>query len=263
MTLFKYVEPARVDILENERIAFNPPDRFNDAYELRPHVAVPNRAYRKQRVDETVQELRCEGDDPISAAPRKERRHLERESKKAVVKLSGPVYAKKMPSGIQVEASKHLGILCLSGCNDNELMWSHYADGHRGFVIEFDCNHPEFQQLGQHWIVEYPVDGKRPVYNPQKPAAQFWLSKPLCWKDEKEYRIMRQLKDRKEEIVKCGKVFYLYEVPRVSIKAVYLGHRLDCAIRGRILDALSQTKAVKYVQVPSKEDYTFSFQVIS
>lgn len=35
---------------------------------------------------------------------------------------------------------KNIGILSLSEVNDNVLMWSHYADQHRGFCIELERN---------------------------------------------------------------------------------------------------------------------------
>jgi hypothetical protein len=34
-----------------------------------------------------------------------------------------------------------LGILCLCESNDSNLMWYHYADGHKGFVIELERFH--------------------------------------------------------------------------------------------------------------------------
>jgi hypothetical protein len=33
--LFKYLPPERIDILENEKIVFTPPDRFKDPFEFR------------------------------------------------------------------------------------------------------------------------------------------------------------------------------------------------------------------------------------
>ena len=32
---------------------------------------------------------------------------------------------------------RNSGVFCLSQCNTNILMWSHYADNHKGFFIEF------------------------------------------------------------------------------------------------------------------------------
>jgi hypothetical protein len=44
--LFKYVPPERIDILENEKIAFTPPDRFKDPFEFR--VGITRGTLRKQ-----------------------------------------------------------------------------------------------------------------------------------------------------------------------------------------------------------------------
>lgn len=41
---------------------------------------------------------------------------------------------------IYKNSEDELGILCLSGIRDNNLMWSHYADAHKGFLIGFDFN---------------------------------------------------------------------------------------------------------------------------
>jgi|SRR5580658_5344823 hypothetical protein len=38
------------------------------------------------------------------------------------------------------------GVLCLSEAPANLLMWAHYADSHRGFVVEFDPASPFFCQ---------------------------------------------------------------------------------------------------------------------
>ena len=36
------------------------------------------------------------------------------------------------------ELLQETGVLCLSEVPDNMLMWSHYADHHRGFCVEYD-----------------------------------------------------------------------------------------------------------------------------
>lgn len=35
-----------------------------------------------------------------------------------------------------------IGVYCLSAKNDDILMWSHYADGHKGFCLEFEDDSP-------------------------------------------------------------------------------------------------------------------------
>jgi len=38
------------------------------------------------------------------------------------------------------QVTESIGIFCLSACKDNLLMWSHYADGHRGICLEFSTS---------------------------------------------------------------------------------------------------------------------------
>ena len=58
-------------------------------------------------------------------------------------------YAKLLdkPNEDLIREIKTKGVCCLSGSNDSILMWGHYADGHKGMVIEYDtarypfCDH--------------------------------------------------------------------------------------------------------------------------
>jgi len=38
------------------------------------------------------------------------------------------------------------GVACFSAKNDDILMWAHYADGHRGFCLEFDTTYAPFNK---------------------------------------------------------------------------------------------------------------------
>ena len=44
------------------------------------------------------------------------------------------------------EQTRELGVVCLSEINNNILMWSHYAQGHAGFCIEFERTQENFFQ---------------------------------------------------------------------------------------------------------------------
>ncbi|MDO6612633.1 DUF2971 domain-containing protein [Shewanella sp. 1_MG-2023] len=48
---------------------------------------------------------------------------------------------------------KNIGVTCFSECNDDHLMWSHYADKQTGFCLEFDTSQKMFSQVRK---VEYP-----------------------------------------------------------------------------------------------------------
>jgi len=62
-----------------------------------------------------------------------------------------------------------MGMLCLSGKWDNTLMWSHYADDHRGFMIEFSGEDPFFN-----------FGFGKVVYSAERPLL---LNRPDRWND--------------------------------------------------------------------------------
>ena len=45
------------------------------------------------------------------------------------------------------------GVACLTTNHDDMLMWSHYADGHRGFCLEFDGTAPPFNKADRKSVV--------------------------------------------------------------------------------------------------------------
>lgn len=90
------------------------------------------------------------------------------------------------------------GFYCLSEINDDILMWSHYADGHRGVCLEFDAiNDAVYANrmlFGQAIKVIYSK--RRPVFNifnigePVEFIKAF-LTKSDHWKYEKEWRVIK------------------------------------------------------------------------
>ena len=137
-------------------------------------------------------------------------------------------------------------------------MWYHYADGHKGFVIEFDVNHEAFRQLGGVWKVEY-VSGP-PVLDHTKPTPEIFRFKPDYLKYEAERRILRPLSEFIPEKNSDGLSLYFRKLPRECVKAVFIGHRMEKKGREKIAELLKGTKAQTFEAVPSDRDYTFTFR---
>ncbi len=84
-----------------------------------------------------------------------------------------------------------LGIACLSEKADDLLMWSHYADGHTGYCLEFDGSVAPFalamavqystQRLKVHPYTLKPEDAH---------GMKALLVKHTCWAYEKEWRVL-------------------------------------------------------------------------
>ena len=91
--------------------------------------------------------------------------------------------------------SMNLGVFCLTETNDNILMWSHYADGHRGFCIEFERS--EKNELGGEKCVPviYPEDNTVPIFksdalSERKTFSRIATTKAKQWSYEREWRMI-------------------------------------------------------------------------
>jgi hypothetical protein len=94
------------------------------------------------------------------------------------------------------EIARGWGVCCLSSTPDNILMWSHYADSHRGLLVEFttDQNHegmltnPEFYLTA--WKIKYTEN--MPVRDLSirsfDAVKEQFLCKSKDWAYENEYR---------------------------------------------------------------------------
>lgn len=94
------------------------------------------------------------------------------------------------------DTNENLGILCLTDSNQNELMWAHYADCHRGVCLEFDlCI--DMTTFCFPKKVEYSDDTKRYNYirswveRKGMDATEAIFHKSAKWSYEKEYRVVR------------------------------------------------------------------------
>lgn len=236
MRLFKYVCQERIDILETQRIAVTPPEEFNDVFDTRPHV-VPfkNRALLRQRA-KIYEEGAIKSLPPsFHQLPRKERREKQREYfKHTVNKLleHADDIAQHLQNEIPKSISKHLGVLCLSTNPDHKLMWGHYADGHRGFVLEFDASNPRFSLTGNlHQVIYSDTPG---TYDPLVGSQGWWKVKSREWEYEKEYRITMLLKNCEQKKLPNGKIIYLKHLPRACVKAVFMGLRMEAGTKKRL-----------------------------
>jgi hypothetical protein len=85
---------------------------------------------------------------------------------------------------------RQFGLACFSECVDDILMWSHYADGHRGFCMEFNTAYPLFRKP-----IRLPISITIPsvnladnLLNLKVEATSVMATKSAYWSYEKEWR---------------------------------------------------------------------------
>jgi hypothetical protein len=116
-------------------------------------------------------------------------------------------------------------------------MWAQYADNHRGYclVFEIDGDWPEDAvPFPVRYVKERPEIDLAADTMEDKDAAERYVeasifTKSIHWRDEQEIRIFRP-------DVPPG----LLAFPPSSLKAVYLGLRIDPANRDRLIAAVSE-----------------------
>jgi hypothetical protein len=95
----------------------------------------------------------------------------------------------------QDELLNRRGCTCFSEVNDNILLWSHYADGHRGICLEFDTSSLLFSKARKvYYSLDFPtIDPVKFLYGSHDEKVEEGI-KPLFtkyenWSYEKEWRL--------------------------------------------------------------------------
>lgn len=210
MLLYKYLplDDTRgngfdsLKILIEETILYSLPINFNDPFDCKPIMEMPSmKEMKKENGDlfkQVAQNLGVKGVKKFDS------------DRRAYQGLKNSVESGKFLNNI---ISK-VGVTCFSEAATEILMWSHYANNHKGMVVEFDIDHSEFlvglkyRTNKEHFdsiiynLLAQPV--KYEEYRPRlKPyikgnnvgelTQKLLQTKSRHWEYEKEYRIVTSL----------------------------------------------------------------------
>ncbi|EPA3164447.1 DUF2971 domain-containing protein [Yersinia enterocolitica] len=221
--LYKYKNFSvdSLDLLVSDSLYFADPTTFNDPLDCNPSVQndiddvdILNAILHKLVKDNHQKELEKAAEKIKYIGPKtleKIERLGESEARKIIrniadsVDFFGELHGESTGYHIKQYLLKNyaVGVLSLAKYFNCPLMWSHYADQHKGFCIGYDISVNEFNNI-------YPVDynGKRFIRTQQvydmlfnsndniKKAAKkeiekvILLNKAPSWKYEKEYRVI-------------------------------------------------------------------------
>lgn len=221
INLYKYCafNTNSLSILINKKIWVSKPDSLNDPFDckIRFKPALNAEAERKY-----LDKRGITGDDPRAYQIQKRLREFE---------------------DVDIQ---NLGVFCLSELNDNILMWSHYADQHRGFCIEFVrssgnwignfettkpinyCNYPEVDPFDSDGNIDASIHRK------------MLLTKAEDWKYENEWRLTYPQGDKEESLPG-------------EISSIIFGLRMPDADKNTIRNILADQPDIRYRQVAKVE----------
>jgi hypothetical protein len=183
--LFRYLSLATSErqqwarnIFAKHELFFPSPKTFNDPFDCK--VPALEALPKRQREEFIGNFVRLN----LPTASRSEKRRV---GKKLSTKSAFAKTTESLQSN--VDAS---GVLCLSECHDDILIWSHYADSHRGICLEFKATNTAL--FGEAQRVEYaetytnfPLLGRD-----TEQIQRVLLTKSSHWKYEKEWRTIRR-----------------------------------------------------------------------
>lgn len=183
--LYKYgcINEFSEALFSGNYLYFARPSDFNDPFECNPVISGENVDEKKYRnwIDK---KLKQEGGN-----------RSERRVRSAQLCKSNIYKDQKSLDQIRNDMSavySQIGMYCLSEVNDEILMWSHYADNHRGYCLEFEAtDHTPFFGTAQkvQYSASYPVAMFLEEDDLRRLQTTL-LTKYNGWAYEKEWRMM-------------------------------------------------------------------------
>lgn len=188
--LYKYCafDEWTQNVFEKNEIYFQSPDCFNDPFDSK--ICTTYEGTEEQRISRLKGHWRK---DPTKAKESEEELHLK--AVDVVGKCQDvPVVLRTIERSVE-RTRKQMGIFCMCGTDepDNILMWSHYAEAHMGFCLEFKTGNPFFSRalpIEEEGYKPYPSCLNLIEPADAKEIAKALLTKAIDWKYECEWRIV-------------------------------------------------------------------------
>jgi hypothetical protein len=238
--LFQYCSESAIDIFENRRIKSSTPSTLNDPFEWKPSV---DEEVTPDQIWDTMVTLHKKR--PLHVPPNR--------TVVARMKAEVPDAAKRHQDQFGSDLEKHTRIICLSQRNDGILMWAHYADRHKGFVVGFNSdllrrNHSHSGFYKVSYNLERPVVPHPYVAPPDKnqliPAVS---QKSPEWAYEEEWRLLVHMSHLRRDRDLGNPNMYLPILPN-AIDQVIFGSRCSDTLVSKIDAVLNSTPELKGVR---------------
>lgn len=240
-TVYKYRDWSELNhrkILQD--IALWVPDSFdfNDPFDCNIPIA-----YELLLTDETIEE----------AFVRKlfgEKGEAEVQKRLKEAKYKDPTFIAKKKEEILNSNKKVHGLFSVTPINNNILMWSHYANSHKGFCIGFDSL-KLFEHLDGGDSVSYPSVFPiiSPIEDRDKQYKDQIMTKSIHWGYEAEYRLTTFQKTNQN-----------IEIPKEAIIEVVFGARMSLEhkneIKALLTEKLPHVKCFSVVPEKTKFELT-------
>lgn len=200
------------ELLELRRLKYSAVTKFNDPFEARPYMQIPGDS-REERRAAMLQHIEDVSGVATVPVPSQLRAYVQAgEFEKARDLLQ---------EAIRIVLCRH-PVACLAGTRRSILMWSLYADSHKGVCIHLSGR---LEPLSTAWPIiyrnDYPsLDLTWTRMTPRAFTDVCILTKSVQWRHEQEYRLISPIEGEKSEVTFVGEVGTL---PTGSVAGLTLG----------------------------------------
>jgi hypothetical protein len=236
--LYKYC-PLNMNVLRllmHSKIYYARPDQFNDPLDCKPSISLGGEVgtfeFAYELINLRTNRNTSEDFKNMKAAAKFEKFRDPNASEDYEYKK---VIAAEIVNIIHNEF-KDYGVLCLSDTWNSVLMWSHYADQHRGICIEYNTS--GYRQFGIYpisytsnrnieiidiikWKNENDQDSKLYVRD------AFFFRKSAYWKDENEFRMIKEIHGELDLDLPISAIYCGYKCEDDVLLAALLAKRHD------------------------------------
>ena len=182
----------------------------------------------------------------------------------------------------KIDLFDRTGVISLTETKRNLLMWSHYADSHKGMVIEFDIKHKFFNtpEVGNNFeglVHRVRYDRERP--DDVKGWYEWFIYKSDEWIYEKEHRFLVPLHkcsvcfDGKPSVGKTidaqsindvykDKYFCMFKVPEDSLISVTFGVEMSQRTKTDIVNAINKNVNLRHLKIYEATTHADRYDIV-
>ena len=279
--IYKYLPPARIDVLENLSIRFTQPSALNDPFEVLVNFSslmTPdfydsffNQMFNFEIVNaEFRDEIEKVIDAQLSFLPVLEKDQLRSFFANGEIKvmlnallhpIAKPIITQKqsgLSESFKSSFDKIFGVLSLTRRNDNLTMWSHYTDNHQGFVLEFNPNSKMLNnQRSKIKIFQTP---QKVSYTNKRPelaildsfkgnskqiystVKKILFTKSSDWRYEEERRMLVTFNPPNDDLVEAKHEIYLHRFDSTSLLNIYMGINMSLDCKNRLCEIMTDSR---------------------
>lgn len=262
--IFKYLAPSRIGILFDRLLRYTPLGAFNDPFEGRPEIR--GLASQKAALSAFAAALPSQLEDAYGSLPAKIKVTLSlqqwlqfatplmQQQQGDFLAMIGALSQQLIPT-IPHRFDEVMGVLSLCEISDSLLMWAHYGVSHTGFVLELDSKHAYFNS--RRTTQDEFGHLRRVLYRETRPSVhlvdldgpEMFLVKSSEWAYEREWRVLRPLKDANEIIKVNDEDIHLFSLPADAIKAVIFGARASSMLMDKARLVIATDSQMSHIQI--------------